>query len=478
MLTEEARDIAVRMLAVGQSMFPRGTVKDCVAWSHDGETRIAWICDPLKMITNLGVGAEDSVVRSQALDYALKKALGLKETQFSWDRGTVGSYDMLERITHTIRMVSDNEIWFTLIPEGGWPWPADDGYFSAAKKKVLPSQKPEWAFRVPERKEIGRDPAWGINFCQFFGDDPIDGRGLGNVTYGDLDGMPCIVTHVASARGDEAKAHGWQSVEAWKAAGRSVKACGGLLFVSLAVGPIPATNFGMDVLVGRLGLALEGLKPYRSRGPVSAFVYDTDAWTVRVGDYSEGLAISAFDQMHGNSDYMHWIDNHVWPLGAPTGNNLGGGPAEATSLASTKKLASELRKRFKTWKEDLTPEQIAKVQDKVAMTTARYPYVEAKVNGVTPISAFPFAVCPRQHEATFSAYLKEAGWNGELIVLDVPDEIYRAIEDDEWLDQQVGRGEGSFERRNAIQMWAGLQYGRHVTAAVREAGEHLAVRVE
>lgn len=492
-ITAEIRVVADKLLIVGQAIFGRRVVHDCFAWFERGILHFAWLCDPLKMVTAMGVGGSDEHLYSSSFSRALKQAFGLRETDFDYEQ-RVSVHDIIWKIANALLGVTEaaqaaDEIQFTLIPEPGWPWPTDgDVYYSAKARKLVPARKPGWLITIPADPSRGEGERHGINLCDLFGDSKVDGRlprlaeaGLEDAVVAHFPGEDVIVTHAlggawSRATGLGPAATGWDA-KTWRENGESVRRCGGLLFASLAVGPVPATNFGTCVLIARVGLALEGVKPYRGRGAVRTWIYDTDAWTGRVGDANKDWAVAAFEQMHGHSDYLYKLDNHVWPLGAPGGMQISGGPAEATPILNTKKLNTELKRRFKRWRRDLTVAQIEKLQDEAALTTARYAYLEAKTNGVTPMSAFPVAVCPKQREREFRVFLDAAGWDGDLIVLDVPEDIIRTIEDDEWLHKQIAPGPDRMKRSDALQAWAALQYGWHIADVLRKRGPTVHVDV-
>lgn len=473
MFTKNEREFATRFFALGRALLGQRAVKDAFMWREPGgRLAVAWLMEPLAMALRFGFGSPDAEgTQTSAVQRLLVAAFGkLSHSDFDY-RDTIALYDLLSRLSNTFGgldlMEGQPEAPFvTVIPEPGWPWPTEgEVYFSAKRQKDERSRTPEWLIEVPGDERIGRGTQPGVDLCALMGMRPTDGSeaGLGDAVVARFPGEDVIVTHVVSARGGD-EVHEADSPAAWAAAGRSVRACGGLLFPSLAVGPVPATNFGACVLVARVGLALQGVKPYRPRGRVLTWLYDTDAWTGRVGDYRSGWAIAAFDQMHGHSDYMYTIENHAWPLGAPGGLALHGGPVEPTPIETTKRLNADLKRRFKVWKRDLSPAGVELVQQKVTMTQAHYAYLEAKVNGVTPMDAFPVAVCPERHRPSFEGFLEAAGWRGDLIVLPVPDDILDASE-----GTSLPAGM-PFERRKAIQTWASLQYGWHVADALRKRG--------
>ena len=468
----DAQDAARKLLEIGQSAFTRGTVKDAVAWREkDGTQQFAWIMDPLKMATNLGLGNPEAELRAAPFDYQIKRHFHIDETAFEHER-TVGPSEFIWRMANALaRAGAEEDAGFTFIPEPGYPWPTrGDEFYSAKRGKMMPSPEPKWLIEIPADPGRDQKKAYGVDLCQLYADKPVTGADIGDAVVGQLGEMNFIVTHAVSprVRADVTDIR-YGTREAWKHAGENIEACGGLLLPSLAIGAIPATNFGLCILIARVGVVLEGLKPYRRRGIYPVHVYNTDAWTGTTGEYVRAGAIAAFNQMHGHSEYMYTWENHVWPLGAPSAE--GGGPGDASFVMGTKKMATELKRRMRKWPRNLTPEKVMKVQDEVAMTEARYAYLEAKVDGVMPMNAFPVAVCPKQMKVEFTAFLDAAGWDGELLELEVPDEVYRSATDPEWVIRQLKDvARKDTELHSAIETWAQLQYGWHVADELAKRG--------
>lgn len=489
MFSRSQLEFALRFFALGRSLFGQRAVKDTHLWKGPrGRLSVAWVMSPTSLANLLGDGSDDKEpVRSTGVDFWIRRTFeGISRTDFGYG-GTIGVHDLLSRLSNTLwdpDLVGeqDDPPFLTIIPEGGWPWPAkDDVYFSAKSKKMTRSERPDWLIKVPkERSSEGSsttEDEYGIDFCSLLSADTIDGvcDGLGDAVIARLPGEEVMVTHVVSPK-SEGTLHDPSHVKSWSDAGRSVRSCGGFLFPSLAIGPVPATNFGSCVLVAHLGVALQGVKPYKPRGKNIAWLYDTDAWTGTVGNYAKGWAAAAFRQMHGHSDYMWNEDSHVWLLGTPESVSALGGMLLPRTIDTVAKLNSELKRRFSVWKRGMTPEGVLKVQDKVASTNARYPYLEAKSNGITPMDAYPIALCPRQDEKKFSAFLDAAGWEGKLISMRVPDEIYLAMQDYDWLSARVPSGTPNANRvKESIRAWAQIEFGWNVADEVRKIGRAVSI---
>ena len=284
----------------------------------------------------------------------------------------------------------------TLMPEEGRPWSPAYGdtptpWYSARRHTPDLTPHPPWVVEVETRQ--GR--ALGADFCRVTARTETEDQHL----VAEIDGSLSLLTHAVDPvrRSDFAKL---------------VKACGGLLFPSLAFGQVPATPFGALVLVAPPGLALAGMKPYSKRGgrwPVVA--YDTDAWTSRTSDYlGDGSAELFADLTGAPQDWQS--KNHIWVLGPPY--EQGGTMTEPKRIESTRRLAARLRSFERRWKPTLSAEEIQKLSE----TSDRYPYVECKSNMIVDQRCFRLAVCPEALESECKTFLRNAGFRLKLVTVE------------------------------------------------------------
>lgn len=459
-------------LSIGRDLFARGTVRDAVAWEDArlGIWRVAWIVDPKRM-ERMGVVQDGSLPMRGPYVARIMKQYGMKGTSFEWEREMVMG-DFLERVANELLdlIPEGEEIRVTIIPEPGYPWPAeDDVYYSARKGRWEPSERPSWL--LPDNvvmPEMAVDSP-GVDLCRLFPEEDVRPMGAEAARYGRKPDDYFLVTHAMGTIEGVTRFGTMEGIAGWEENASFVQKCGGLLFPSMAVGAFPAANFGVGILVADVGLVLNSLKPYRKRGDRSQVrVYNTDAWSGRTQYFFQEAAVAAFQQLHGLSDYIYHHDLNVWPLGAPR-SLVAFGTVDVEEIERVPQLKRELRDRFRTWYRGMEPEAIEAIEDQVALTPARYPYLEAKVNGVMPLSDFPMAVVARQQEEGFRHFLKLTGFVGELLVVDVPAEVYEVM-DAGWAPSDL-----SFERRKAIQSWAWMEYGWNVADAIRQAGRETEV---
>lgn len=441
----ETQELAEALARIAANLFPRGWVSDAVSWKRDGVLYGAWIMPPAKLSNLVSGGSEDSMsIRGPHVSNALRRS-GIDDEDFRYET-ILYAADFLQRLANSLYSisVSGETVMCTLIPEPGYPWPTDDGmYFSAKKGREVESTRPEW---------LSSDNA--VDLCRLWPEAEYTRRG---VEY-EFRGGYFLATHAMGSFDNLTRSGTWsQNVEV-------VNRCGGLIAPSIAVGPLPATNFGPFILVADVGVVLDSLKPNRKRGkrPPSK-VFNTDAWTVRTKALLEDGSMTAFDQLHGHEEYLTHHGIHLWASGTPED------PSShldhlVKRIDTEAQLERAVARRLSMWKRSLTPEQVEKLHRKVEGTADRYAYCEAKVDGVMPISSFPVAVAPDGYESEFAEFLQATGFQGELLLVELPDAILSVLRED-W----SGEGLISLERKDAIRAWAALAYGWHVADAIREA---------
>jgi len=460
-MDQAIKEMAIRVYGLGRALFG-AKVKDVYAWESDHGVRFAWFVTARDLQRLVPYG-ENMPLHGSRVAQALRM-LSFPYHAFEYER-SMGAADFLMRLNDAVACAADYEeplesVSVTFIPEPGYPWP--HWYYSVKEKKVIRPRKPSWILKDKIVDPGRRIDSHGVDFCKLIGLAGNDYR-MGAVRAEWSDGTYFIVTHSMGGL-DQVTRKG-----SWAENARFVKQCGGLLFPSLAVGPTSAGGFGPFVLVADVGVILSSLKPYKQRMTApAANVYNTDVWTMSTGDFYKDAAVSAFEQLTGESDFMYYIDQNVWPMGPPVVPGSFS-PEEAGLVESVSQLRRDVELRMDLYPRDITPEELQEVRgpDRRQQGTW-YSYVEAKVRSVMPVSSFPFAAAPRGHEKGFKSFLKKTGFEGELLPMDVPPEVLDVMYDD-W-----GR-DLDFDRRRAIKEWASQQYGWHVADALAEAGRTIEV---
>jgi hypothetical protein len=127
-----------------------------------------------------------------------------------------------------------------------------------------------------------------------------------------------------------------------------------------------------------------------------------------------------FQQLTGSWSPGIYGIHHFWTLGPPIMTD--GGPAEAGLLLTTKKLRAELRRRVKGWHRALSAEEVDAFSE--SFEVYRYPYVEAKTNGIISVDAIVAALYPQRFEESVMPFLSMIDFAGHAIALDAPYDPY------------------------------------------------------
>jgi hypothetical protein len=333
--------------------------------------------------------------------------------------------DAIETVISYALSESEDELEYVrvaLMPKEGSPWEFDQDetrYYNAKKRRWLATPRPNWLIETTVRDhETGQDvAAIGADFCQLMPTiyAPPEGAGPWSMRFSSAIEPDILVTHSLdfSRRG----------LEAEDVAGL-IEHCGGLLFPSIAVGHLPAASFGPICLLLDPMVVLTGMKPYRSRrGAWPIVTYNTDAWTSTLSGILRDGSHELYEELTGGWSPGWYGPYHFWTLGPPIVTEKGPG-AERQLLLTTKRLRTALSRRVKVWHRDLTPEQIDEFQE--TLEHYRYPYAEAKTNGIVSTDAIVACFYPVRFEEDALTFLGMIDFRGHAIALDAPYDPYEA----------------------------------------------------
>jgi hypothetical protein len=225
-----------------------------------------------------------------------------------------------------------------------------------------------------------------------------------------------IVTHSVDfqARG-QWKSGGEYERLRWDIHASYVNSCGGFLFPSLGVGQIPAAMFGLTNLIFDPAVVLSGMKPYAKRGRWPVVTYTTDVWTGTMSKFLGEASETLYQQLTGQWHVGIYRGQHMYILGPPVeeeGGVFGGGV-----VPNTKKLSTELKRRGKIWQRGLTGEEIEGKEALFVDGPERYPYLEAKANGIISPRALAACTCPEFRASETEQFLQAIGFEGDFLVI-------------------------------------------------------------
>lgn len=415
-------------------------------WGSDGRAVIGFRGDALRLEGRLRLEGWN---RDHHLDVAIQRAAGLDARP--WMQGwravgveggagqtmTDGTFagdvaDGMGTIVSAALPYGDDRARIALLPREGAPWnPGDEAtpYYSAKARGLLYGEPPPGARVASVHTTMGEQELWVADFCA------VALRLEGSCQTGALvgrvgpDGDPFLVAHSLTldrqGRGSDADI------------AAAIARCGGLLFPSLSVGPVPASNFGECSLVADVGILLAGLKPYRGRVRWPIRAYTSDVWTPTTGTLLGTTAAELFAQVSGA-----WAPSMVGPahmlvLGPEVEDGtVGFGGAEARPVESTRALATAVKRRARHWPRGITQARIDAANER-GITEAAYPYLEAKCNGVLPLGCMPLAVVPADQADRYERFLRAAGFAGDVLVIQAPAHIVRVVREHDVLESAL-----------------------------------------
>lgn len=464
---DDALKVAAQGLLQFGKLWPRGTITDVYWWPEEHRDCFAFTGDGEK-ISKHWMDMERSTLRGPVIDRALSAIFGLKPKRSASDYATIFGYerdvtmaDFFDRLggNTLYDVVTDHKrdgFFVTVIPEPGYPWPVEDGeYYSAREDVMRTAERPKWLIEVTdpstlERLSAGREvdkAMYGVNPCLVF--PPDETRCQRKELLARLSrGGSFMVAHSMGFR----TASDYKSLDY---AIDGIKSCGGLLFPSLSVGEIPASNFGPVTLVAPVDLVVASLKPYRVRGRRPCWVYDSDAWTVGTGEMMKGVAIRLFEELHGHENWIYGI--HMWTLGPPRDvSSLFPGHV-GEPIDTTAQLGRAVRQRIKPWRREHSVEQLTAAWQKVEGTKYNYGYSEAKGREVVGINEFLLLVAPKSLAKQVKRFVAGVGYSQRVVLLDAS-------------DLPLGENESEDARR-----WASIQWAWRVRDAVEEHSRSIEV---
>lgn len=216
--------------------------------------------------------------------------------------------------------------------------------------------------------------------------------------------MTSYVTH-AFTIGSRDWAIGSKRETAAKDTAKAIRKCGGFLFPSYAVGPVPATNFGPLVLVMRAGTILPAFRPWRGRGQKRVAVYRTDAWTTSIGRIMQEEARALFEEL---TAVPRWpVRDHLAIMGPPLVDYVAATEVEDPIAKTPAQVGAALRSLFDIWGPTLSLP--AFLERSRAYGAERYAYVEAKASEIVSVDEVAVAVAPDWYARECRLFLNRLG---------------------------------------------------------------------
>lgn len=422
---DDALKVAAQGLLQLGKLWPRGTVTDVYCWSEEHRDRFAFTGDGEK-ISRYWMDDEHPALSGPAIDRALTAVFGLKSKRTAGGYATIfgderhlSMSDFFDRLSGSVLfdvVPEQKRDGFSvgMMPEPGYPWPVEGEYYSAVHDEMRSSDRPAWLTEITDRDVVEQAHAraggavYGVNPCVVFPSDETKCQRRELLARFSKGGS-FMVAHSMGFRKTDYKSLAY--------AIDGIKSCGGLLFPSLSVGEIPASNFGHVSLIAPVDLVIASLRPYRARGRLPCWVYDGDAWTVTAGEMMKSVAVRLFDELHGNEDWIY--GSHMWTIGPP--QTIGSDDFRGEPVDTMAQLSRVVRDRVKHWSRKQTMKQLDKTWQKIQATKHQYGYSEAKAREVVDINEFPLLVAPKHLAAEVEKFVAGVGYEQQVELVDASD---------------------------------------------------------
>jgi hypothetical protein len=311
----------------------------------------------------------------------------------------------------------------TILPYPGVPMTRSGEtlpYFSVAKNRMVPAgPRPRWAIErdmslASEQEQ--RETTMSVDWCKLARTAKMPADFHQRFGYAVVDGTPLIMAHST----DESLFS--------KQAKNGIGRCGGLIFPSLSVGVVPASNFGPICLVFDPRTVLNSLAPYRkSLGtPPDFVVYETDTWTPNTKDILGSYSSRTFLELSGNEEFSNYYRQEQALLSL--GPWMLGSNQQSPRLRSVFEVAKEARARAAKWPRGMSIEDIEQRRAKYFGKKEQYGYLEAKSLGVVPVAWASAVAAPSHLLWKVVRYLSQFGFEGTAIEVPMSREDLIAID--------------------------------------------------
>ncbi len=438
---EELAELATKLPVIAQAVQKSFLVhmlgaKEVLAWAYlrggYPKVTVAFRGDALKM-QQYALQRTFKNVGSQ-LDRQIQTALGLPVRQLRWNERAYGVEspigqrmsegdevaltEVLDSVAGAIAwLLTGDEGWdtfsvrVTLMPSEGEPWvswPWGEGsmaelvYYNARTDRWREGQAPQGLISIPIRD--GEGSAQALDFCQVL--TPREPVSMGPVLrpFGRGPDDSYMVTHCTT-------------LSKLQAGVSSLRDCGGFLFPSVAIAPTPSTPFGEVAFVLDPGVVLGALSPHRGRSRPYSHVYKTDVWTESTGTFWTNAAQVFFQQQTGNWDIGYAYEQSFYILG-PTLRTTGGPQAndvEDPIIKTEAQLLQALRQRTRHYRRGMSDEQVTSASNQNYSTVNHYPYMEAKVTTIMPVSAIRHCFAPTFAVPEVLDAMRTIGYGGSVV---------------------------------------------------------------
>lgn len=437
MFNQKEIELAARLYVYARRMFGK-KIEDVILWRHERGLSFALRGNGWNIAKILSSFPRRQY-RMHEIELIAAASLGVKQkidsrgfpspqfTSGSLDMSTGEYFEMLDSISVEFLDFDPSRLLsVTCLPYPGVPMTKQGKtlpYFSVAKKRMIePSATPRWVidntrytdFSMNEQKPSGKS----VDLCLIARTAEAPPHVARRFGYAIRKHTPLLFAHSVN------------EALFTKEAREGLERCGGLIFPSLSVGVVPASNFGTISMIFDPRTVIHSLAPYRKRrsSPPDFMLYETDTWTPGTSELLGSYAKETFDELSGNADFSSYYRKEgVLRSIGPWGLSNDAGTRTIHSVSEMFRVA---QRRAKAWPRGLSEEQFHARVQQYAGSKEQYGYLEAKALCTVPIGWLSAVAAPRSLLRRTVAHLRSLGFEGSAI------EVPLSAEEDRALDPQ------------------------------------------
>lgn len=434
-------DIANKYYAFLKKIFPRGWITDVKAiFIPEVNITRLYICIKLEAYEKI----YNVKIHGFRVSYVFKKLFGI----------TLKDYE--EREKHSLEdMIFGGKLkyWFDEFDEydeislfylidtkNGYPYAdGSNTYYSAKEQKIFHT-------KVPPTRTKDEDGEYKINPCSIFNTKEILNSNNYNITlslpnykYGKL-----VVTHcfdsIRRLGIKYSSEHDEDLTESQKSIAESIKSCGGLLFPSIAISDIPATQFGFNVMV----LNTDLIKGWFDKKPrvvktLPYYIYNTDGYTgtsaAYFGEFSRHLYNECYDGMDIMYKNLSLYASQNFDIEE---NKFQSYRREEIKVVTTKVQLARALNHKKEIMDKVIKESKKMTEEEFNSYFSRlghdqYWLSEVKFSRVLDINCFMMCICPDYMYKNTKMFLENIGFTGKIIPISLTDELRKKMMESNYL---------------------------------------------
>ena len=428
---EKGNEIAYKYYLFLKNLFPRG-------WITDVRSIYVEEYDSLRIYFCIKLDAYEKIL------YKEISGLRIAADMQSFFKIKIQDYQKKERFSFEDMVYGQNlQYWFNewdgdlinlYLIDIGNNYPYVDGvdYFYSAKHNKMFRVKPPPTRKI---KEINGESSYTINPCYIFKSKKISkpdrtsiGLDLDGYKYGRLFATHCFDSFRKSSEDGDFRYKNELS-DSQKSIADSISSCGGLLFPSVAISELPATQFGFNVLVLNTEILLDWFKKkQRVSKNLPFYIYNSDGFTGTSASFFGSFSKNLYDECYDGFDIMYRnLSLHTYQNFDVVNGKYEYIDKNIKLVRTEKELVKALNYKKKIMDKHLKKMSTLSDEDAASyfenLGHDKYWLSEVKFSCILDINCFSMCFCPDYMFNNTKAFLDKIGFRGMIIPINLPDKL-------------------------------------------------------